>query len=103
MVKTSMITTLKNLRKDFLNTRKENLNKLDLSNNQLKYFQDKWVSKIISSSLSSLKLNGNPFYCDCQLTDANMHSFLQNTSAKKLIEYALYAGQEREFKLSRIV
>lgn len=74
-------------------TELENLNKLDLSNNKLRYFQDKWVSKIISASLSSLKLTGNPFRCDCQLTDANMRSFLDNDAAKKLIEYALYAGQ----------
>ena len=74
-------------------TQSENLNKLDLSNNKLKYFQDKWVSKIISSSLSTLNLSGNPFRCDCQLTDANMKSFLANEPGKKLIEYALYAGQ----------
>ena len=69
------------------------MNKLDLSNNKLKYFQDKWVSKIISSSLSTLNLSGNPFRCDCQLTEANMHTFLDNQEIKKLIEYALYSGQ----------
>ena len=74
-------------------TRSENLNKLDLSNNKLKYFQDKWVSKIISSSLSTLNLSGNPFRCDCQLTEANMQTFLNNHEIKKLIEYALYSGQ----------
>lgn len=75
-------------------TELENLNKLDLSNNKLKYFQDKWVSKIVSSSLSTLNLSGNPFRCDCQLTEANMKSFLGNEAAKKLIEYALYSGQK---------
>ena len=59
----------------------------------MKYFQDKWVSKIISSSLGTLNLSGNPFRCDCQLKEANMQSFLNNEAAKKLIEYALYSGQ----------
>ena len=40
-----------------------------------------------------MNLSGNPFRCDCQLTEANMKSFLDNQKIKKLIEYALYSGQ----------
>ena len=45
---------------------------LNLANNELNYFQDKWISRIMSESLNSIQLHDNNFQCDCQLKDDNM-------------------------------
>ena len=73
---------------------------LDLSNNKLRYFDDKWVrtysndfSFELLTSLSSLNISGNPFRCDCQLTQSNMKRFLGDEAKKKLVKSVLNTGQ----------
>ena len=68
---------------------------LNLANNKLNYFQDKWISRIMSESLNSIQLHNNTFQCDCQLKDDNMQNFLDNGELKQMIRYALYNGNSK--------
>ena len=67
-----------------------------MSGNKLQYFKYHWFQKLISFSLSTLKLSGNNFLCDCALKEDG--HWLEDQSKVEFLEFVLAEGENVSLK-----